>query len=119
MEIDAVYGDRGKKGKHANGKKGKDRGKGKHKGKHESSPKFEGCCGHYGKWGTSRKTVDTRTLLPKWMRRNLSNSTQQCEQQHDPSHTTSSWFVFTWNCAVHDGIDLHADGGSRAVWLAL
>ena len=23
------------------------------------------------------------------------------------------------DCAVHDGIDLHADGGSRAVWLAL
>ena len=32
MEIDAVYGDKGKKGK--------DKGKGKHKGKHESSPKF-------------------------------------------------------------------------------
>ena len=51
MEIDAVYGDKGKKGKHAKGKKGKDKGKGKHKGKHESSPKFEGYCGHCGKWG--------------------------------------------------------------------
>ena len=50
MEIDAVYGDKGKKGKHAKGKKGKDKGKGKHKGKHESSPKFEGDCGHSGKW---------------------------------------------------------------------
>ena len=49
---------------------------------------------------TSKKTVDTKTL-------------------HDPSHTTTSWFVFSWNCAVHDGDDLHADGGSRAVWLAL
>ena len=30
MEIDAVYGD--------SGKKGKDKGKGKHKGKHEGGP---------------------------------------------------------------------------------
>ena len=42
MEIDAVYGDRGKKGK--------DKGKGKHMGKHESSLKFEGYCGTCGKW---------------------------------------------------------------------
>ena len=49
MEIDAVYGDSGKKGKHAKGKKGKDKGKRMHKGKHESSPKFEGYCGHCGK----------------------------------------------------------------------
>ena len=55
MEIDAVYGDKGKKGKHAKGKKGKDKGKGKHKGKHESSPKFEGYCGHCGKWGHKHK----------------------------------------------------------------
>ena len=55
MEIDAVYGDKGKKGKHAKGKKGKDKGKGKHKGKHESSPKFEGYCGHCGKWGHKQK----------------------------------------------------------------
>ena len=54
-EIDAVYGDRGKNGKHAKGKKGKDKGKGKHMGKHESSPKFEGYCGHYGKWGHKQK----------------------------------------------------------------
>ena len=45
MEIDAVYGDNVMKGKHA---KGKDKGKGKHKGQHESSPKFEGYCGHCG-----------------------------------------------------------------------
>ena len=48
MEIDAVSRDRGKKGKHAEGK-------GKHKGKHESSPKFEGCCGHGGKLGHKQK----------------------------------------------------------------
>ena len=51
LEIDAVYGDKGKKGKHAEGKTGKDKGKGKHKGKHESSPKFVGYCGHCGTWG--------------------------------------------------------------------
>ena len=45
----------GKKGKHAKGKKGKAKGKGKHKGKHESSPKFEGYCGHCGKWGHKQK----------------------------------------------------------------
>ena len=55
MEIDAVYGDNGKKGKHAKGKKGKDKGTGKHKGKYESSPKFEGYCGHCGKWGPEQK----------------------------------------------------------------
>ena len=31
MEVDAVYGDKGKKGKHVKGKKGKDKGKGKHR----------------------------------------------------------------------------------------
>ena len=35
-------------GKLLSGKKGKDKGKGKHKGEHESSPKFEGYCGHCG-----------------------------------------------------------------------
>ena len=50
MEIDAVYGDKDKKGTHGKSKKGNDNGKGKHKGKHES-PKFEGHCGHCGKWG--------------------------------------------------------------------
>ena len=55
MEIDTVHGDKGKKGKHAKGKKGKDKGKGKHQGKHEGSPKFEGYCGHCGKWRHKRK----------------------------------------------------------------
>ena len=51
MEIDAAYGDIGKKGKHAKGQKGKDKGKGKLKGNHEGSSNLEGCCGHCGKWG--------------------------------------------------------------------
>ena len=49
MEIDAVYGDKGKKGKHVKGKNGKDKSRGKHKGKYERSPKFDGRCGHCGK----------------------------------------------------------------------
>ena len=49
MEINAVYGDKGWKSKHAKDKKGEDKGKRKHKGEHESSPKFEGCCGHWRK----------------------------------------------------------------------
>ena len=50
-EIDNVFGDKNKKANTAKGKKGKGKGKGKHKGKkHESSPKFEGYCGHCGKW---------------------------------------------------------------------
>ena len=55
MDIDGVYGDKGKKGKDAKGKKGKDKGKGMHKGKHESSPKFEDHCGHCGKWRHKQK----------------------------------------------------------------
>ena len=120
MEIDAVYGDRGKKGTHAKGKKGKDKGKGKHMGKHESSPKFEGYCGTCGKWGTQAKRLSIQEHCCRSGRGGICRtSKQQCEQQHDTSHTTTSWSVFSWNCAVHDGNDLHADGGSRAVWLAL
>ena len=42
MDMDAVCGDKGNKGKHVKGKEGKD--KGQHKGTHEGSPKFEGYC---------------------------------------------------------------------------
>ena len=55
MEIDAVYGDKEKKGKHGKGKKGKDKGRGKHKDKHERSPKFEGSSAHCGKYGHQQK----------------------------------------------------------------
>ena len=55
LEIDAVCGDKGKKGKHVKGKKGKDKGKGKHKDKYESSPRFDGYCGHSGKWRHKQK----------------------------------------------------------------
>ena len=80
MEIDAVHGDRGKKGKHAKGKKGKDKGNGKHKGKHESSPKFEGYCGHCGKWG--RKQKDCR----------YKNSVAEVDEEEsvEPPHSSAS-----------------------------
>ena len=55
VEIDAVYGDKGKKGKHVKGKKGKDKGKDNAQGKHEGSPKPEGYCGHRGKWWHKQK----------------------------------------------------------------
>ena len=115
METDSM------KGKHAEGKKGKDKGKGKQKGKHESSPKFEGNCSHCGKWGHKQKDCRYKnTVAEVDEEESVKPPKQQCEQeQHDTSHTTTSWFVFSWNCAVHDGNDLHADGGSRAVWLAL
>ena len=58
---------------------------------------------------TSKKTVDTRTLWPKWMRSNLSNLQTAVRAAARPESHTTSWFVFSWNCAVHDGIDLHAD----------
>ena len=63
MEIDALYGDKGKKGKHVKGKKGKDRGKGKHKGKQEISPKFESYCGHCGKWGHKQKDSRSKNTI--------------------------------------------------------
>ena len=55
MEIGAVNGEKGKKSRHDKDKKGKNKGKGKQKGKHENSPKFEGDCGHCGKWGHKQK----------------------------------------------------------------
>ena len=118
LQIDAVCGDKCKKGKHVKGKKGKD--KGKHKDKYESSPRFEGYCGHSGKWGHKQKYCRYKnTVAEVDEEESAEPSNRGCEQQPYPSHTTTSWFVFSWNCAVHDGIDLHADGGSRAVWLAL
>ena len=63
MEIDAEYGDKGKNGKHAKGKKDKDKGKGKHKGKHENSPKFECYCGHCGKWRHKQKDCRYKNIV--------------------------------------------------------
>ena len=65
MEIDAVYGDTGKEGKHVNVKKGKVKGTGRHKGKHEISPKFEGHCGHCGKWRHKQKDFRHNNTVAK------------------------------------------------------
>ena len=113
MEIDTVYGDKGKKGKHAKGKKGKDKGKGKHKGKHKSSPKFEGYCGRCGKWGHKQKDCRFKNTVAGRICR---ASKQQCEQQHDPSHTTTSWFVLAGTAQSTTGmisnlVEHHAQPG--------
>ena len=116
MEIDAGCGDRGKKGKHDKDKKGKDKGKVKHKGKHESSPKFEGYCGHCGKWGHKKKDCRYKNTVAEVDEKESveppNSSASSSTTRVTPPH---SWFVFSWNCAVHGGDDLHADGGSRTV----
>ena len=63
---------------------------------------------------TSKKDCRNKNTVAEVDEEESVTSKQQCEQQHDPSHTTTSWFVFSWNCTIDDGIDLHADGGSRA-----
>ena len=85
MEIDAVYGDKDKKGKHVKGKKGKDKSKGKHKGKHEGSLKFLGYCGHCAKWEHKHKS--------------LSKLEHYCwdELAARIKSLSTSWFVFSWN----------------------
>ena len=88
MEIDAVYGDKRQERKHAKGKR-------KHKGKHESSPQLEGCCGHCGKWRHKQKRPSKKEHC---CRRGggggiCRTSRQQCEQQHDTSHITTSLVV--------------------------
>ena len=80
-----VCGDKGKKGKHAKGKKGKDKGKRKYKGKHESSPMFEGYCGHSGKWEHKQKDCRYENTVVEVDEGGICRtSKQQCEQQHDP-----------------------------------
>ena len=55
MEVDAVYGGKGRRGENSKGKKGRAKRKGKNKGKQDNSPKFEGYCGHCGKLGHKQK----------------------------------------------------------------
>ena len=119
LKIDAVYGDRGKKGKHVKGKKDKGKGKGKPRVNTRAVLSLKAIVVTVESGDTSKKTVDIRTLLPKWMRRNLSNlqTAVRAAARHESHHHLL--VCFSWNCAVHDGNDLHADGGSRAVWLAL
>ena len=106
----------GKKGKHAKGKKGKDKGKGKHKGKHESSPKFEGYCGHCGKWRHKQKECRYKnTVAEVDEEESVEPPNSSASGSMTPVTPPPPGFCFSRNCAVHDGNDLHADGGSG--WL--
>ena len=110
MEIDAVYGDKGKRGKHAKGKKRKDKGKEKHKGKHESSPKF----GHKQKDCRHKNTVaevdEEESVEPP----NSSASSSTTRVTPPPPGLSSAGTVQSTTGSISN-----ADGGSRAVWLAL
>ena len=119
MEIDAVNGDKGKKGKHAKGKKGKDKGKGKPRVNTRAVLSLKAIVVIVESGDTSKKTVDIRTLLPKWMRRNLSNlqTAVRAAARHESHHQLLVCFQLELRSPRRD--DLHADGGSRAVWLAL
>ena len=70
MEVDAIWGNKGKKGKgKGKGKKGK--GKGKDNGKDdkgkgkaaEKEEKFEGYCGKCGKWGHKQKVCRSAAVV--------------------------------------------------------
>ena len=91
MEIDAVYGGKGKTGKHTKGKNGKDKGKGKHKGKHENSPKFEGYCGGH-------KQKDCRY-------KNINAEVDEEESVEPPNSCASSSTQSGWLCELVVGSD--------------
>ena len=63
VEIDAVYGDKGKKRKHTKGKKGKDKESTRVNTRTVQSLRATVVTVESG--DTSKKTVDTRTMLPK------------------------------------------------------
>ena len=96
-----VWRAKARKGKHAKGKKGKDKGKGKHKGKHEGAVlSLRAYCGHCGKWrGQAKKTVVIRRLLPKWMRGNLSSLQTAVRAAARESHHQLLRLFSSWNCA--------------------
>ena len=120
MEIDAVYGDKGKKGKHVKGKKGKDRGKGKHKGKQESSPKFEGCCRHCAKWGHKQRDCRYKnTVAEVDEERTVESPNNSNASSTNLSPTSTSWFEFVCNLASNIGDDLNSEGRSCTLWMAL
>ena len=49
----------------------------------------------------------------------LTRRKQSCEQWHESSHTSTSWFDFSWNRGIDNKDDLNVDGWSRAIWMAL
>ena len=70
MEIDAVYGD---KGNTPRARKARTRAKESTRVNTIAVPSLKAIVVTVESGDTSKKTVDIRTLLPKWMRRNLSN----------------------------------------------
>ena len=102
MKIDAVYGDKGKKGKHGEGKIGKAKGKGKHKGKHESSPKFEGYCGHCGKWGNKQKDFRYKnTVAEVYEGDSVKPPNSNASSSTNRATPPPLGLFFSWNRAVH------------------
>ena len=67
MEIDAVYGDKGKKGKHA-------RARTRAQESTRVNTRAVAIVLTVASGDTSKETVDTRTLLPKWMEESVEYS---------------------------------------------
>ena len=114
VEIDAVYGDKGKTGKHGKGKKGEDKGPGKHKGEHESSPKFEG-----GKW--RHKLKDCRykhTVAEVGMEESVEPSNSSASSSTNRVTPPPPGLFFSWNRAVYHSDDLHVEEDrAQSGWL--
>ena len=98
------------------GKKGEDTDKGKHKGKYESSSKFEGYCGHCGKWGHKQKYCPYKNTVAE---------VDEEESVEPPNSSASSSTARVTppppglSSAGTAQSSTGSDGGSRAVWLAL
>ena len=118
MGVDAVYGDKGKKGKHAKGKKGKDKGKGKHKGKHENSPKFESYFGHCGKWGHKQKDCRYKNTVAEVDEEesveppNSSASSSTTRVTPPPLGLSSAGTAQSTNGSISTLMEAHAQSGS-------
>ena len=108
MEIDAVYGDNGKKGKHVKSKEGQgQRQREAQKVNTRAARSLRATAVTVESGSTIRKTVDTRTLLQRWMRRSLlSLQTGVRSAARTESHLHLSWFEFSWNRAVDNRDDL-------------
>ena len=73
MEVDAVYGAKGKRGKNSKDKKARTKAKENTKVDTRVVPSLRTTAVTVESGGTSKKTVDTRTLWRKWTRRSLWN----------------------------------------------
>ena len=73
MGIDAVDGDKGRKANTPRARKARTRAKESIRVNTRAVPSLKAIVVTVESGDKSKKTVDIRTLLPKWMRRNLSN----------------------------------------------